>query len=145
MVTLQQVIEFMHRTAEPLVDYTVRSHRGVEEIIQWNETKLGPQPTTEQLATVAASAEFLSWRADLAKARRRQRLRDMILKAEDNDLMLLLLSLMEEIVASLSEVRTRQGLPNRSWPALIQSVIDRSNAKINAVADSTPDNRVNVK
>ena len=137
MVNLQRVVEYLHPNAESTVDYTVASHKGQERIAQWNEATLGPQPTPEQLAVVAASPQFLAWVAGLPKQRKKQQVLAS-LNARDVDsvrlraTLKLIMSVFIETRAAINKLTrelsdagldvTRTTLTNRSWEQLEQAL-----------------------
>lgn len=91
MVNIQKVIEFLHPTAIPLVDYTIFSQLQngvwVESITQWNEATLGVQPTQEQLLQVSESPAFIEWANNLIAQKRKELINKMLDAAEPTEML----------------------------------------------------------
>jgi hypothetical protein len=136
MVKLQRVIEFLHPGAVSLRDYTVESYKGQERITQWNPA-LGPQPTPEQLAVVAASPHFLAWVASLPKQRKKQQVLASLNARDVESVRLratlkLIMSVFIETRAAINKLTrelsdaglnvTQTKLTNRSWEQLEQAL-----------------------
>lgn len=65
MVELALAIGYLYPDAVPLDDFVVSDWNDGQgaRIISWNEAKLGPQPSIEQLAAVTSS-QVNAWRTD---------------------------------------------------------------------------------
>ena len=145
MVTLQRVIEFLHPNAEPLRDYTVGSHKGVESVAWWDAAALGPQPTPEQLAVVAASPQFLAWVAGLPKQRKKQQVLASLNAKDVESVRLratlkLIMSVFIETRSAINKLTrelsdaglnvTQTKLANRSWEQLEQALAQLAQVEV---------------
>lgn len=61
----------LYPTANPLLDYTVIDNGSGPQVIYWNESKLGAQPSTAQLAAALAQVRSAQDSRNIRRARLR--------------------------------------------------------------------------
>lgn len=91
------------------------------KIAAWNRAE--PQPTEAEINAAAASPEFAAWldeRTDPAKNTKRQARAWL---QSNEPVAVAMRAVIAEIVASLKEVRTAQGKPNRSDEQFLADVL----------------------